>query len=107
MSKNLGGSSPAKYDSNEILKCTAVKVFSTGGTIDSSPEYDPHKKSVFQGTNLPTMFAQARLTVEASVEPLMQKDSMDITSEDRQLMLDKCLQSQNAHTNNPRYRLDG
>jgi len=53
---------------------------STGGTIDSSIEYDPTKKSVFQGTNLPTMLKQARLTCRIKLEPLMQKDSADIAS---------------------------
>ncbi|MDO8569800.1 MAG: asparaginase domain-containing protein [bacterium] len=80
-------------ESNEKMKFVPVRVFSTGGTIDSSPDYDPTKKSVFQGTYLPQMFAQARLPTEAVIEPIMQKDSMDLTAEDRQLMLDRCMQS--------------
>ena len=75
------------------VKIRAVRIFSTGGTIDSSPEYDPKKKSVFRGTYLPKMFAQAKLGVEPLLEPLMQKDSADITDEDRQLILDRCTAS--------------
>jgi L-asparaginase len=71
-----------------------VRIFSTGGTIDSSPDYDPTKKSVFNGTYLPKMFAQARLPQKMQIEPLMQKDSMDITAEDRQLMYDRCVAAQ-------------
>lgn len=73
-----------------------VRIISTGGTIDSSPDYDPSKKSVFQGTYLPRMLTQARLPTEATVaiEPLMQKDSMDLTPEDRQLIYDRCMSAQ-------------
>ena len=78
---------------NEVIKFVPVRVFSTGGTIDSSPDYDPSKKSVFQGTYLPKMFAKARMSVEPTIEPLMQKDSADLTEEDRQLMYDHCVQS--------------
>ncbi len=81
-------------DSNERMNFIPVRIFSTGGTIDSSPDYDPAKKSVFQGTYLPQVLAQARLPIEAIIEPLMQKDSMDITAEDRQSILDHCIQSQ-------------
>jgi L-asparaginase len=63
---------------------------STGGTIDSSIEYDNTKKSVFQGTNLPTVLNQARLTCRIELEPLMQKDSADITDEDRTIILERC-----------------
>ena len=65
---------------------SAVRIISTGGTIDSSPEYDPMKKSVFQGTFLPQMLVQAKLGIEVILEPLMQKDSADITDEDRTLL---------------------
>ena len=88
MNKNI-----SSQESNEKMKFVPVRVFSTGGTIDSSPDYDPTKKSVFSGTYLPQMFAQARLPEEAIIEPLMQKDSMDLTVEDRQVMLDHCIQS--------------
>lgn len=37
------------------------------------------------------MFAQARLPTQAEIAPLMQKDSMDITAEDRELMWKKCM----------------
>lgn len=90
--ENMDNVNPSP-ESKEKMKFVPVRVFSTGGTIDSSPDYDPTKKSVFSGTYLPQMFAQARLPEEAIVEPLMQKDSMDLTVEDRQAMLDHCIQS--------------
>ena len=54
---------------------------------------DPKKKSVFQGTNLPAMLKQARLGFQVEVEALMQKDSADITTEDRELILERCQES--------------
>lgn len=39
------------------------------------------------------MFSQAKLGTEPIFEPLMQKDSADITDEDRQLILDRCIAS--------------
>ncbi len=72
---------------------SAIRIISTGGTIDSSPDYDPKKKSVFQGTYLPRMFAQAKLGIEPILEALMQKDSADITVEDRELLLNRCIAS--------------
>lgn len=71
----------------------SLRIISTGGTIDSSPDYDPKKKSIFQGTYLPKMFAQAKLSSEPILEALMQKDSADITAEDRQLILARCMAS--------------
>lgn len=63
-------------------------ILTTGGTIDSSPSYDPHQKSVFEGTYIPTMLTQARLQSEVVLEPLMQKDSADLTDDDRALLWD-------------------
>lgn len=83
----------ASHASKNRIESATVRILSTGGTIDSSPDYDPTKKSVFSGTYLPQMLAQARLSKEAIIEALMQKDSMDITTEDRQIMLDHCTQS--------------
>jgi L-asparaginase len=91
MIENLSGGGPDKVGSNEEIKLTPIRVFSTGGTIDSSPDYDPTKKSVFRGTYLPKMFAQARLGAEPVIEPLMQKDSQDLTDEDRQHMYERCM----------------
>jgi len=70
-----------------------IKIISTGGTIDSSEDYDPTRKSVFKGTNMPEILKQARLNYEIELEPLMQKDSADITDEDRDIILEHCIKS--------------
>ncbi len=61
-----------------------------GGTIDSSPEYDPAKKSIFDGSYISQALAQARLRVDVAIEPLMQKDSADLTASDRHMLLTAC-----------------
>jgi len=71
----------------------SIRILSTGGTIDSSPDYDPNKKSVFEGSQLPTILKQSRLSIPVILEPLMQKDSADLNREDRELIFKKCVQS--------------
>ncbi len=65
----------------------SVRIFTTGGTIDSSPTYEPNKKSEFEGTYIPGMLVQARVPSYITLEPLMQKDSSDMTDKDRKLIL--------------------
>jgi len=79
------------FDKIQIMK--KIRIISTGGTIDSSEDYDPTKKSVFSGTNMPAILKQARLNYEIEIEPLMQKDSADITDDDRQTILKHCIDS--------------
>jgi L-asparaginase len=67
-----------------------IRIISTGGTIDSSIEYVSTEKSVFNGSNMPAIITQARLNYDVALEPLMQKDSGDVTNEDRHLMLTRC-----------------
>ena len=79
------------FDKLQTMK--KIKVISTGGTIDSSEDYSPTEKSVFKGTNMPTILKQARLNYEIALEPLMQKDSADITNEDRETIFKHCIDS--------------
>ena len=72
---------------------SSVRIFSTGGTIDSLA-YEQGQKSEFKGTYIPAMLAQSRLTIPFELEALMQKDSTDITETDRQLIYECCLVAQ-------------
>lgn len=49
---------------------------------------------MFQGSNLPSILEHSRLTIDVELEPLMQKDSADITSEDRELILNRSVESE-------------
>lgn len=50
-------------------------VYTTGGTIDASKDYDPKRPCVFDGYRIPQMFAQLELPFDYYIEQLMQKDS--------------------------------
>jgi L-asparaginase len=67
-----------------------VLILTTGGTIDSSPSYSPDRKSVFDGSYMQRMITDARFTGRVSQQALMQKDSGDITDDDRHVMLEAC-----------------
>ena len=72
------------------MRKTAIRIITTGGTIDSSENYDPEKKSVFAGygTNLPKMLEQSRTKDRFVMDALMLKDSADINDSDRNLVLE-------------------
>jgi L-asparaginase len=65
----------------------AIKLFITGGTIDNIHK-DKHK---FRKTYLPQMLKQSKITLPISVEKLILKDSRELTDDDRELILKKCL----------------
>ena len=67
-----------------------VRIIGTGGTIDSESETSDTKKSVFTETHIPQMLQVARITSEVIFESLIMKDSLDITEQDRQLILKRC-----------------
>ncbi len=73
---------------------SAIRILSTGGTIDASPAYNPIQKCVFGQSYLPQMLSEAHLRVNVVLEPLFQKDSKDITEEDRNTILERCLSAE-------------
>lgn len=69
------------------------RLITTGGTIDKV--YVPTRGELtFDGTLLPEMLTQARVDLSRVViENLMQKDSLDMTDEDRELIAESCVNS--------------
>jgi L-asparaginase len=67
-----------------------IKLFITGGTIDCQRIDSKTKKYIFSETHIPEMLEQGRSRVKEDFETLMLKDSLDITDEDRKLILEKC-----------------
>jgi L-asparaginase len=66
-----------------------IKIFITGGTIDSI--YDVVKgKVAFDKTYLPEMLKQARVKLPYDLEELMLKDSREILDKERDLIVEKC-----------------
>ena len=66
-----------------------IKIFVTGGTFDK--EYNElNGKLYFKDTHLPEMLKLGRSSLDTNIQTLMMIDSLDMTDEDRQLILENC-----------------
>lgn len=67
----------------------AIQIFVTGGTFDK--EYDMIKGQLyFKDTHLPEIFALSRCTLDIKIRTLMMIDSLEMTDEERELILYSC-----------------
>lgn len=67
----------------------AIRIFVTGGTFDK--EYNELNGSLFfKDTHLPEMLKLGRSKVEVDVRTLMMIDSLEMTNEDRTLIIHQC-----------------
>lgn len=68
-----------------------IQVFVTGGTFDK--EYDLiNGRLFFQDTHLPEIFRLGRCTLMPDIRTLMMIDSLEMTDEDRDLIVKHCKQ---------------
>jgi L-asparaginase len=66
-----------------------VRVLVTGGTFDK--EYDELRGTLhFRNTYVPEMLRLGRCHLDVTVETLMMIDSLDMTDEDRQVIVRRC-----------------
>jgi len=66
-----------------------IRIFVTGGTFDKE-YHELDGKLFFKDTHLPEMLSLGRCRVEVDVRTLMMVDSLEMTDEDRQIILDHC-----------------
>ncbi len=67
----------------------AIRIFVTGGTFDK--EYNEITGQLFfKETHLPEMISRSRVTPPVAVETLMMIDSLDMTTEERLMIAEKC-----------------
>jgi L-asparaginase len=67
----------------------AIRLFVTGGTFDK--EYDEiHGTLDFRDTHLPQMLEMGRSKLVVNVETLMMIDSLEMTDEDRSIIVSRC-----------------
>ncbi len=66
-----------------------IKLFITGGTIDCE-RIEDKDKYVFEKTHLPEMLNQGRCKVDIANQVLIMKDSIYMTNEDREKILQSC-----------------
>jgi len=73
-----------------------TRIFATGGTFDK--EYNELNGDLFfKDTHIYEILKRGRNTVNISVRTLMMKDSLDMTEDDRQIILSSC---QNCNVEN-------
>jgi len=66
-----------------------IRLFVTGGTFDK--EYDElHGTLAFRDTHLPRMLDMGRCRLDVRIDTLMMIDSLEMTSDDRELIALKC-----------------
>ncbi len=66
-----------------------IRLFVTGGTFDK--EYDMiNGQLYFKDTHLPEIFALGRCTLPINIRTLMMIDSLDMTEEDRKIIVQNC-----------------
>lgn len=66
-----------------------IKIFVTGGTFDK--EYNEIKGELFfKDTHLPEMLDMGRCRISVDIRTLMMIDSLDMTKEDREIILENC-----------------
>lgn len=69
-----------------------IRVFVTGGTFDK--EYNElDGKLFFKDTHLNEMLSLGRCKIKVDVRTLMMIDSLEMTDEDRQIIMDHCLKA--------------
>ncbi len=70
----------------------AIKILVTGGTFDK--EYDEiNGRLYFKNTHLPELLELGRCKLDIEVRTIMMVDSLDMTDEDRQMILHYCTKS--------------
>ena len=70
----------------------AVRIFITGGTFDK--EYDEITgKLFFKDTHMREMLELGRSKLDVNIRTLMMIDSLDMTDDDRKLILENCRQA--------------
>ena len=68
-----------------------IQLFITGGTIDK--EYQTTSGELyFPETHLPNLLNEANHTLSIEIDTLMQKDSLEMFDEDRELVSQACIQ---------------
>jgi L-asparaginase len=66
-----------------------IRVYVTGGTFDK--EYDELEGNLFfKDTHLPELLRLGRCRVDLDIRTLMMVDSLEMTDEDRQLIVEQC-----------------
>ena len=67
----------------------SIQIFITGGTFDKSYDYI-NGDLYFEKTHIPEMLERSRCHLDVTVKTLMMIDSLEMTPEDRKLVVENC-----------------
>lgn len=70
-----------------------IQLYVTGGTFDKEYNYI-NGELYFRDTHLKEMFERGRCTLDIDIKTLMMVDSLEMTEEDRQIILHNCRRCQ-------------
>ena len=73
-----------------------IRIFTTGGTIDK--QYSTKESTfVIAEPAVERILDEANLAVDFEIEPLLQKDSLDLTDDDRRLIAERVATDRHRH----------
>ncbi len=72
-----------------------IQVYVTGGTFDKEYNFI-NGELYFKDTHLPDMFQLGRCTLDIDVKTLMMVDSLEMTAEDREIIMHNCNKCQSG-----------
>lgn len=75
---------------------TFIQVFVTGGTFDKEYNF-VNGQLFFKDTHLPEMMDRGRCTLNIDIKTLMMVDSLEMTDEDREIIIHNCKKSASKH----------
>ena len=72
-----------------------IQIFVTGGTFDKEYNYITGEL-FFKDTHLKEMFDRGRCTLDIDIKTLMMVDSLEMTSDDRQIVVHNCRRARSS-----------
>lgn len=79
-----------------ILNPPFIQVFVTGGTFDKEYNFVTGQL-YFKDTHLNEMMERGRCTLDIDIKTLMMVDSLEMTDEDREIIIHNCKKSSSKH----------
>ena len=74
----------------------SIQIFVTGGTFDKEYNYISGEL-FFRDTHLPDMLDRGRCTLDIDIKTLMMIDSLEMTEEDREIIIHNCKKTSAPH----------
>ncbi len=73
-----------------------IQIFITGGTFDKEYNFVTGQL-FFKDTHIPEMLERGRCTLDIDIKTLMMVDSLEMTAEDREIIIHNCRKTSSRH----------